>query len=793
MSIILSARLRKSFADVTRRKVRTLFVVLSIFLGVFAFTCINFTETTLFSAYSYSLGLNTTWPDIDMQINRIDATLMSELSATPNVQALQFHSIFLTQWYGSSVSGQIPLNIIGVPDLQHVPLTPFQLISGHYPGAGEIVMESNDQRLQSFSIGDAITVATAQGTAHLKVVGLSQSAGGSLSDNSRAYMSEAGIEQLAGPSALTSTLQVKVSQTNQEQQTAAALKTILQAHHVAVLNELFPRVPTVPLSQINGIATVLRIIAYLIVVLGGCVILNSVSTLITEQTGIIGVMKAIGGTRGAIMSGYLISVGIYSILGTLSGLILGLIGGEFLASRIAPTVQLGLGPFTVTPTSIIPGLLVGLGIPLLATFWPLWNGTRISVRDAFSAYGVSTGKEQSFLAGFGQRLIWISQVVWLGMRGTFRKRWRATLTLFMLILVTTSFLAVQIATNSISTTVAQANAQLDADINVQIGEKVPFSQVGPQISALPNVGRVEPYLSQQVATSWGSMQILGVEPDTHLYHYQLTGGRWLHPGETGAILLSDDALARTGLHIGSTLALLNQNKQKVPFTIIGTVRQSPYNLGQIGAAVMNITDLIGFEGLPQGSTPDMILQCRDRSAQAINQLMQQIGSLVRDVNVAYRGVQGSGVQIETLANQNQENQQSWYFLYSIFYAGVLILGLAGVSSLATTLSASVLERRREIGILRAIGAYGRQIGLVFWVEGLTLGGIAWVLGVLLGIPLAFAFIQIVRQLVLPVDFAVDPLAFIITLALILVVATVASLLPSWSASRIRIARILHYE
>jgi ABC-type antimicrobial peptide transport system permease subunit len=101
----------------------------------------------------------------------------------------------------------------------------------------------------------------------------------------------------------------------------------------------------------------------------------------------------------------------------------------------------------------------------------------------------------------------------------------------------------------------------------------------------------------------------------------------------------------------------------------------------------------------------------------------------------------------------------------------------------------VLERSREIGLLR-VGRPSRSggSGVSGW-----LGAIAWCGGALLGVPLAYAFVQTFATQVMPVDFYLDPSAFAVMLAAILVVATVASVAPSWRASRLIVAGLLRYE
>ena len=177
MSRLISASLRKSFADVTRRKGRTLLVVLGIFIGVFGLTAINTAEDALFAAITFSMSSQAIQPDILVDVDHLDPALLPTLQSVTDVRTVQYQTVFNTQWHVSQAPGHIDMAITSYPDLRHVPLTPFQLTSGRYPNAGEIVMEYGDLGLQQFNIGDTVTVDTAQGTAHLRVVGLARTPG----------------------------------------------------------------------------------------------------------------------------------------------------------------------------------------------------------------------------------------------------------------------------------------------------------------------------------------------------------------------------------------------------------------------------------------------------------------------------------------------------------------------------------------------------------------------------------------------------------------------------------------
>ncbi len=146
MSRFFSARLHKSVADITRRKGRTLLIVLGIFTGVFGLTAINVTQDQLFAAFTFSVGYQTTRPDVILDVDRLDGSLLPALQAVPNVKTVQYETTLQTQWHVARAPGHVDFTITTYPDLRHIPLTPFELVSGRYPGAGEIVMEYGDSR-----------------------------------------------------------------------------------------------------------------------------------------------------------------------------------------------------------------------------------------------------------------------------------------------------------------------------------------------------------------------------------------------------------------------------------------------------------------------------------------------------------------------------------------------------------------------------------------------------------------------------------------------------------------------
>ncbi len=133
-------------------------------------------------------------------------------------------------------------------------------------------------------------------------------------------------------------------------------------------------------------------------------------------------------------------------------------------------------------------------------------------------------------------------------------------------------------------------------------------------------------------------------------------------------------------------------------------------------------------------------------------------------------------------------------LYFMLYAPTIVIALMGCLALYNTLMTSVLERRREIGIWRSLGARNRQVGLVFLIEALALAGLTWALSTVIGVPVAYGFLRLLSKLaVFNIPFAFNPPSLGIMLVVILVIAVLASLGPAWNAARLRIVQILRYE
>jgi putative ABC transport system permease protein len=780
MAHTTSALWRKAVTDVTRRKGRTILVILGILIGVSGLTAINVTNTALYDAFSYSAS-RAAAPNMDFTVQSTDPAIVSNLSSQPNVAVAQGRTYYRTRWQTTVAPGHVKIGIVGYADLQHVTLEPFQLLDGHWPGAGEVLMEHSDMDFQSFKIGDSIAVLTPSGFQTLHVVGTVRTLG--LGDalytgSARAYMRLEDLNQVAGYTGVND-LQVKVRDTTTLNTTAQNLSALLRARGITILSSSTTANAYDP-SYTNGLFVIMRALAIIALILTAFLIINTVSTLVTEQIPIIGMMKAIGASRTTVIRGYLFSVAIYAIVGTVLGIGLGMVGGQYFTQFLANLAILDLGPFHWSWGTILVSVAVGLGIPLLAAIIPLWTGTSMTVRTALSGYGLTpqgSGRQRQ------SRLGWISQTTWLGLRSLFRRRGRAILTLMALAASATAFLAVQTTITSADASLNQRFSQYNADVFLSITPQ-PYAAVQAQLHHTANIARVERFEQQPVTSQWGELVLTGIEQDSQLYHIHLISGRWLVPGELNALVISDATARKTGLKPGDTIAL-HTASAAATWRIVGEDHDTSGSVGTVGVSVTTIDNLHAFNQLPSDLTTSLLIQAQDRSTAAVNELAANL-----DTNLSQAGW---NPDITTKQENIQLNQAQIQILYVLLYAVAGIVALVGILGLANTLTTAVLERRREIGILRSMGASGWRVARVFLVEGLALAGMAWGIGVILGLPVAYGFVSLIDQVFFSLDFSFSPMATVTMLIFTLIIAMIASVGPALSAAHARVATILRYE
>ncbi len=301
-------------------------------------------------------------------------------------------------------------------------------------------------------------------------------------------------------------------------------------------------------------------------------------------------------------------------------------------------------------------------------------------------------------------------------------------------------------------------------------------EVAEQISKEPEVEKITPMVMQAIfdpnkGESGGIAAYLGVDPKTFPQmkgFLQFKAGSWftdpdayeavlgyeaaeLEQREVGDLLLIPEKnvelrvvgiLSRTGTQDDGTIFLPLSTVQKI-FSVKG-------ELTGIGIKLKKETDISGFE--------ERMYALPDVQVVSLSQVKNTIMTLVSTAKV---------------------------MVFSIALIAVLI----SIMGVVNTILMSVMERRQEIGILKAMGALAKDIFRLVWFETLILCFTGGLIGVVLALGTSKITDLLIRR-VLPYTpsgglVKIDSLLVVFTMGLISLVGLFSGLYPSWKAGKVR--------
>jgi putative ABC transport system permease protein len=282
-------------------------------------------------------------------------------------------------------------------------------------------------------------------------------------------------------------------------------------------------------------------------------------------------------------------------------------------------------------------------------------------------------------------------------------------------------------------------------------------------------------------------QILFVAPPSNstLIDPIITSGRWLTTGDENAIVIGNHLLnVFPDLKVGDVLTIEIDGKE-TSWNIIGT-----YSItGNVNPPLL----YVNYEYISRLiNQPDQVYSLRVITESHDSAIQKQVNDQLLAL-FEQRGVQVSSSQLGADFIQNQKAQTD-IFVYFMLVMAILIAVVGGLG-LMGMMSINVLERTREIGVMRAIGASNGDIQGIVIVEGMVIGLISWIISILLSIPITAVLAAGVGLAILTAPMpAVYGISGIVAWLLgTLLIATLASAIPARRASKLTVRDTLAYE
>ena len=546
---------------------------------------------------------------------------------------------------------------------------------------------------------------------------------------------------------------------------------------------------------LNGLGLVLVVMAIMSLGLSVILVINVINAIISSQIPQIGIMKTIGGVRRQITMLYLAGIIIYSLLSLLIAVPIGTISGFLLSRGMLNGLNVQIPEFELVSTSLVIQIAVGLLTPLLAALWPIVKGAAISVIEAISAYGIGTGQYGgNRLDNLISRVRGMPSLVTLTLRNTFRRAGRVILTEITLIGAGAMFMMIVATGDSFNKTIDDIWSSWGFNVLVIFQDFQRSDEIVASASVHPEVEEIEMWIWMGAAgrvpgTTETSdnfdIQMRGAPRETTMFAPELVAGRRLLTEDGHAIVLNQKLASDMGLGVGDQIMIELLGGVETTWTIVG--------LGfDIGAGGVQNTAFVHV---------DILSEDLQRAGQATVAQIRTIHNsvLVEETLKEYMldFFEEQKIDISFAIGQREQRELAtalWGIIGGLLQLMSILMAVVGSVGLSGTLSINVFERRREIGVMRAVGASSLDVALIFMGEGLLLGLVSWMIAVLLSAVAARFFIDALGQaLQFPFFFEYSVTGIWLWGAIVVVLSILASWFPARRATRISVNESLAYE
>jgi putative ABC transport system permease protein len=439
--------------------------------------------------------------------------------------------------------------------------------------------------------------------------------------------------------------------------------------------------------------------------LAGCVI----SLWMRREVRHVGIMKTLGARSGQLAWQYLALVAPVILLAVAIALPLGTAIARWVVRYHQTMLNIDVADWSVPSALILKELAFAIGVPLLAMALPIIRAARVTPRRAIQDPGILAPRGPIALTS---RLIRMpGNRRWsFALRNSFRRPWRLALTLIALSAGGALLLTTHNNYDSLMRVIDAALANRGHDIEMQLQHPAPAAQLEAVARAVPDVEIAEAFRRagvNLVADDDGAvavregrrMLLIGYPVGTRLLTLPLHQGTW--PADADSVVINRHVQeTKAGLRVGDQIVVefrdrtLGVRVAGIVDEIGGPVIYAPFptferitGLGDV-SSVLRVKALPGREPLVAGALEQALLDAR---------------------------------LVPNLINTKSEFRASLEEHFAVVGAVMKMIALAsalvGAITLIATVTLGVLERAREIGVIRALGAKPRAVTALFLVEG----------------------------------------------------------------------------
>ena len=802
---MIQPRWRKVVRDLWSNKTRTIIVILSIAVGV----------TTVGMVMGSQIIVNHDLPDAYAAVNPASATIFAintfdeemvaaieEMPEVAEAEGRRFVSVRFQTGNGEWRN----LQLFAIADYEAIKINRLEPETGAWPPPVQTLLIERASftpalGLAEFGVGDMLLIEPPDGKQRqIQISGTAHDLSqlpAFINGTGYGYITYDTLEWLGEPRDFNQLLFV-VEENKQDYDHVKTVGNLVQDRlersGIAVIFTLaFPPGEHPAQNFLDVLSYVLGAMGLLSLLLSGFLIINTLAAIMTQQVRQIGIMKAIGARTTQIAAMYLVMVLMFGLLALVIAAPLGALGARGLAALFAGLLNFDIGGFALEPQVVLVQAVIALSAPVLAAVFPIRRGVQVTVREAIGEQGLGKGQFGThlidhFIVGL-RRLIPMERPAQISLRNTFRRKTRLALTLITLSLASAIFIAIFSVRASLQQTLDDALHYFDYDVLIQFSRPYRVERIQRAARGIAGVDAVE---------TWGFANARRVRPDgsesdsiivyaptadSTMLNPVIIEGRWLAPDDGNAVVVNTDILRNDpDIAVGKSITLRMEGKEEA-WVVVGIVRgvltgpNAFINYDYFGRAV---------NAVGRGQLAIVATTGEDAGFQT------EVG---RALEEHYRD---SGFRVEVMQTIAQVRSIitsifNFIILFLLFMA--LLLGVVGGLGLMGTMSINVLERTREIGVMRAVGASDGAVLRIVLLEGMVIGLLSWLIGGVAAIPASRLLAETVGYTLLQASpsYVFSTGGAIMWLAIVILLAALASFIPARGASRLTVWEVLSYE
>lgn len=831
------------------RKLRTFLTTLAILLGTLVIFGMGILLPTMMQAFQANMLAASGQVDITITHESSEAFSAKTVHKIRGVEGIRAISGFLSRtinipqnYYGDADTTALTLTGIDARAAQSLHNYPVK--EGRFLRSADttaIVISSSLAEDLGLKLGDELDLPTTEGTINLQVVGLLPER--ALPGNEEVLITLFEAQKLLDLPDRINSIEINLNTTDPAQRDLIqrSIENILgDEYTLGAINsgsEIFASL------QIGQMA--FNLFGFLALFMGGFIIFNTFRTILAERRRDIGMLRTIGASRSTIVGLILVEGLLQGVVGTLAGMSLGYLMGAGLLKLMSPIMNqflhLSMGAPVVGMELVLTTILLGIGVTLLAGLLPALSASRVTPLEALrpeigdsrqrisrastivglifivlAIFGLLSG--QVGLTALGGLLFLVGMVL-------FAPVLVRPITLVFAALIATIFaregtgdLAKGNLTRQPTRAAITASAtMIGLAIIVGMGGMV-WSMTDGFLSILQKSLGSDYLIMPPSVGVWGSN--VGAKETLAEDLREVNGVAAVSTFRVAATTLNGKALTMLGIDPLNypKVATLNfqEGDRDTAYAALNSGRALIANGVLAAQAGLKIGDEVSIS-TPTGTKAYRIIAI---AGDYLNAKIMTAYTAQANLETDFKKNEDIFIQLNLAAGVDpalvepklktiledypqfkllsgkayfDENKQLFDSIFLFYFVLLGVLALPSLIAMLNTLAIGVIERTREIGMLRAIGATRRQIRRVVVAESLLLAAIGTAFGLLAGLYLGYVMVMGLSVGGFPVIYVFPYAGIIAAVATGLIFGVIAGLLPARQAARMDIIRALHYE